>query len=65
MTNDFQVACERARIGVGGMIWMTMSSGARSRAIYQELRAIDAEQPTTNLNDERAKTSFFDPDPGS
>jgi hypothetical protein len=47
MSDDFQIAYERARERVGEDIWLRMSSRDQVDAIYRELRALDAERAAT------------------
>lgn len=44
MSDDFQIAVERARERIGESIWTAMSSQARTIEIYRELRALDAQR---------------------
>ena len=44
MPDDFQIAAERARERAGEDTWNRFSIHERSDAIYQQLRAIDAER---------------------
>ena len=46
MPNDFQEACERARVRAGREAWNTMSPRAQSDAIYAELWEVDQERLT-------------------
>ena len=44
MSDDFQIAVERARKRIGERLWDTMSSHAQTIEIYLELRALDTER---------------------
>ena len=44
MSEDFQIAFERARKRVGCNAWKTIRPQDRTAAIYRELRALDAER---------------------
>lgn len=44
MSDDFQLAVERARKRIGESLWNTLSSRAQTIEIYRELRALDAER---------------------
>jgi hypothetical protein len=44
MSDDFQIAAERARKRIGERIWNQLSIHDRATAIYEELRDLDAER---------------------
>jgi hypothetical protein len=44
--DDFQRAAAEAEVRVGRSIWWELSSKGRARAIYAQLRRIDAERAT-------------------
>jgi hypothetical protein len=44
MPNDFQIAYERARRRAGEAAWAAMSTRARTDAIYEAMRELDADR---------------------
>jgi hypothetical protein len=57
MQSDFQVAVERARSRVGEDFWDDMSLNLQSRAIYEELHALDAERVVGTLENSEERQS--------
>ena len=52
MSEDFHAASERARNHVGDRVWDAMSQHDRATAIYEELRALDAERVAQRATDD-------------
>jgi hypothetical protein len=44
MSEDFAIAVERARARIGERMWEALSLNLQSKALYEELRALDAER---------------------
>ena len=48
MSEDVQIAVERARTRIGESLWNVMTSHEQTIEIYRELRALDAERVAGN-----------------